>query len=244
MQRLLPDPGETTVVEQLGRFEPAAQAGADRPHTFSTFALTLDGRSTIGGRAGPIGSRADLEMLVGLRTLADAVMIGAGTMRTERYGRIVGDPEARARRDDLGLPHDPLAVLISGSLELPWDAGLFTAGSGRVLIFTTSADEPPPTATPVEVVRHTDRVDLPTALHSLRVDHGVGGLLCEGGPALHAELLGAGLLDELFVTHAPRLAGDEGLGLFSGLAQEVVDLELSWLLREGSELFARYRVSR
>ena len=68
------------------------------------FAATLDGRATIEGRSGPIGSDTDTAMLVGLRTRFDAVMIGAGTMRAERYGRLVSDPAKRERRERLGLP--------------------------------------------------------------------------------------------------------------------------------------------
>ena len=88
-------------------------------------------------------------MLAGLRTRFDAVMIGAGTMRAERYGRLVAEPEKRERRERLGLPHDPLMVIVSGRLDLPWDAPLFTDGGGRVLIFTASEAEPPETATPL-----------------------------------------------------------------------------------------------
>ena len=71
-------------------------------------------------------------MLVGLRTRVDAVMIGAGTMRAERYGRVIGDPAKRERREREGLPPDPLMVIVSGRLDLPWDAPLFTEGDGRV----------------------------------------------------------------------------------------------------------------
>ena len=56
------------------------------------FAATVDGRATIGGVSGPIGSDTDTAMLAGLRTRFDAVMIGAGTMRAERYGRLVAEP--------------------------------------------------------------------------------------------------------------------------------------------------------
>ena len=70
-------------------------------------------------------------MLQRLRTRVDAVMIGAGTMRAERYGRMVSDPELRAYRERTGLAHDPLAVIVSNRLELPWDAPLFTDGGGR-----------------------------------------------------------------------------------------------------------------
>ena len=117
-------------------------------------------------------------------------MIGAGTMRAERYGRIVADPEKRERRERLGLPDDPLMVIVSGRLDLPWDAPLFTDGGGRVLIFTAAEAEPPETATPVEVVRHEGCVDLVEALRHLREERGVRALLCEGGPRLHGELAG------------------------------------------------------
>ena len=71
-------------------------------------------------------------------------------------------------------------------------------------------------------------------------------LLCEGGPNLHAQLLQAGLVDELFVTHAPKLAGGEGPGLVAGLPEAERPLELVWLVAEPEtdELFARYRVPR
>lgn len=248
MERLLPNPGPTTVSEQLREFDPVALAAAagctERPYTYTNFALTLDGHATVEGRAGPIGSATDLEMLVGLRATADAVLVGAGTLRAERYGRMVRDPTKRAVRERRGLPHDPLAVIISGSLDLPWDIRLFTDGGGRVLIFTASDEDPPETATPVRVIRHEGRVDVPEALRHLRVERGIRGLLCEGGPALHAQLLAAGLVDELFVTHGPLLAGGMGPGLTTGLPEGIVDLELEWLLHEENELFARYRVVR
>jgi riboflavin-specific deaminase-like protein len=244
VQRLLPDPGETTVAAQLEGLDLVAFAGEQRPHVITNFVLTLDGRATIGGRSGPIGSDADTEMLVGLRTRVDAVMIGAGTMRTERYGRLLGDPLKRAWRERTGLSQDPLMVIISGRFDLPWDAPLFTEPGARVLIFTASEARPPQTEATVRVVRHEGAVDLAAALHHLRAERGVRALLCEGGPRVHAQLIEMGLVDELFVTHAPKLAGGEGPGLVAGLPEHERQLELAWLLHEPEtgELFARYRV--
>jgi len=241
VRRLLPDPGPTSVGQQLDALELASEAHDHRPYVITNFAITLDGRATIQGRSGAIGSDADTQMLVGLRTKVDAVMIGAGTLRTERYGRIVPDPEKRARRERDGLPRDPLAVVVSGRLDIPWDAPLFTDGGGRVLIFTVSETEPPDTRTPVGVVRHQGRVGLAAALTHLRTEHGVRALLCEGGPRLHGQLIEAGLVDELFVTHALKLAGGEGPGLATGLPELERPLELAWLLEQNGELFARYR---
>lgn len=231
MRRLLPDPAETSVDEALATLDFADEAPAERPYLFTNFVLSLDGRATLGGRSGKLGSDADTAMLVGLRKRAEGVMIGAGTMRVERYGQ---------------LRNNRLVCVVSGSLELPWDAELFTCGEGRVVVFTSSENEAPETATDVHLVRHEGLVDLVEAMRYLRAEEGIGSLLCEGGPHLHAQLLEADLVDELFVTHAAKLAGGEGPHLVAGLPERERALELAWLLHEPTtgELFARYRVRR
>jgi riboflavin-specific deaminase-like protein len=244
VQRLLPNPGPTTIEEQLAGLDLVDLAYSDRPYVAVNFAVTIDGRAAIEGRSGPIGSAADTEMLQLLRTHADAVMIGAGTMRAERYGRIVSDPALRERREAMGLAADPLAVLITGRLDLPWDAGLFSEGEGEVVAFTTAETDPPETETPVQVIRHGEpAIDLVAALGYLREERGIRALLCEGGPGLHSELQSLGLVDELFVTYAPKLAGGPEPRLIEGELPERTGWELAWLLEEQSELFARYRLA-
>jgi riboflavin biosynthesis pyrimidine reductase len=181
----MPDPGPTTVEEQLDSYRPWEAARKDRPFLAMNFAATVDGRASIGGVSGPIGSPTDTAMLVGLRTRFDAVMIGAGTMRAERYSGL----EKR------------LVVVESGPDG--W-------------------------------------VDLVALLRSLR-EGGVRALLCEGGPRLHAQLLAHGLVDELFLTIAPKLAGGIAPRILEGEIDGIAELELAWLLEEDGELFARYR---
>ena len=144
-----------------------------------------------------------------------------------------------------GLASDPLVVIVSGSLDLPWDAPLFTEPDGPVVICTASEDEPPETEAELHLIRNEGVVDLRASLRALRSERGVRALLCEGGPRLHGELIEAGLVDELFVTHAPKLSGGVGPGLIAGLPEAERDLELAWLLAEEStgELFGRYRTS-
>lgn len=223
MRRLLPDPGETTVSEQLETYRPWEEAREDRPLTAMNFVATVDGRATIEGRSGPIGSEADTAMLAGLRTRFDAVMIGAGTMRVERYG-----------------PMKPLMVLVSGRLDLPWDAPLFTE-AGDVVVFTASEAEPPETVASIEVVRHEGAVNLTEAVRHLRRERGIRALLSEGGPHLHAQMQADGLVDDLFLTIAPKLSGGEAPRIVEGSLPGVVEMRLTWLLEEGGELFARYR---
>ena len=231
LRRLLPDRAETTVAAEVATFDFAGGPSEDRPYTVTNFALTVDGRATIDGRSGPIGTDTDTAMLVGLRRQADALMIGAGTMRAERYG---------------GIPGDLLMVLVSKRLELPWDAGVFTDHRSRVLIFTASDSEPPGTAAEVDVVRHEGTVDLVEAMRHLRRERGVRALLSEGGPHLHAQMIEADLVDELFVTTAAKLGGGPGPGLVEGLPEVVHELELAWLATDADEreLFQRYRFRR
>ena len=125
-------------------------------------------------------------MLVGLRTRADAVMIGAGTMRQERYGRVVRDPAKRERRTSEGLAADPLMVLVSGRLDLPWDARALHRGTGEVLIFTSSDADPPGRppprrGRPPRRAGSTSRGRSPSCARSTTSR----SLLCEGGPHLH-----------------------------------------------------------
>src|SRR3954453_8223249 len=241
MRRLLPDPGPTTVEQQLDSYLPWEEPREERPLVAVNFAATVDGRASIGGVSGPIGSETDTAMLAGLRTRFDAVMIGAGTMRAERYGRIVANQDKREHREGIGLPPDPLMVIVSGRLDLPWDAPLFTDGGGRVLIFTASEAEPPETATPVGIVRHDRFVNVVEALRPLRHERGIRALLCEGGPGLHNQLEGAGFVDDLFLTIAPKLSGGGAPRIIEGDLPGVAELRLAWLLEREGELFVRYR---
>jgi riboflavin-specific deaminase-like protein len=221
----MPDPGPITVQSQLEPYEPAANPPESRPFVAMNFAATVDGRATIAGVSGPIGSDADTEMLVRLRRRFDAVMIGAGTMRAERYGPL---PDGQ-----------PLAI-VSGRLDLPWDAPLFTEPGAPAIVFTASEAEPPETAATLEVVRHEGDVDLVEALRHLRDEHGVRAVLSEGGPRLHAQMQAEGLVDDLFLTIAPKLAGGGAPRILEGEVGDVEPLELTWLLEQDGELFARY----
>jgi riboflavin biosynthesis pyrimidine reductase len=80
---------------------------------------TIDGRVALGGRAGPIGNEADRQLFDHMRTLTDAVMVGARTATIEGYHRLVSSPVRREQRRARGLSPDPLAVLVSARLTIP-----------------------------------------------------------------------------------------------------------------------------
>lgn len=241
VNRLLPDPGTTTVPDALSGYAPFERPHDERPWVAVNMVTSLDGRAAVDGRSRDLGTRADTEHLLRLRTRFDAVMIGAGTMRAERYGRIVGKPEDRSWRERIGLPHDPLAVIVSGSLDLPWDAPLFTNGGGRVLVFTRDPEPVPETATPVRTVPMPEGIEISEVLRYLRKERGIRALLCEGGPHTLGQLLEADSVDELFLTVTPVTTGGVAPRIVEGAETGMLDFDLVGMLESEGDLLLRYR---
>ena len=243
LRRVLPEPGALTADELMQAWRPWEQAPAGRPHVAVNMVHTADGRASVFGRTGPISSLADRQIFHALRTRVDAIMIGAGTLRIERYGRMVRDAARREQRRAAGLAADPLAIVVSGSLDLPADLPLLQDPASRVVIVTASERSLEGVQADVQYLRFP-AVDLGAALTRLHEEHGVRAILCEGGPHLNATLLAAGLLDELFLTTVPVLAGAAGeLSIMDGAALAApLALTLRWLLEHEGELFARYAI--
>jgi len=253
LRRLLP-PGDPAtigeIVEELGLWD-RPTSPPQRPRVMLNMVSTADGRATVDGRSGPISGRADRELFHGLRTAVDAVLVGAGTVRAERYGRVIPDESRRRERRQRGLSEEPLACIVSGRLALGADIPLLGQPSARVAILTSSPASLPATPAHVDYVRaaRAGLLDLPAALAELRERFAVHTLLCEGGPHLACQLLAGGLVDELFLSLSPTLAGGEPSGgealrILAGTELEPpVELELLGVLQSDSSLFLRYSVS-
>jgi riboflavin-specific deaminase-like protein len=247
LRQIYPKPATATVADVVQGLDYRTQAPVGRPYAFANMIGTADGKATIGGRAGPLGNEADRELFQELRTVPDAILVGSGTLRAERYGRLVRDPALRERRVQRGLDPDPLGCVVTRSGELPFDIPLFSEPGSRVVVYTSAEHPFPETAAAVEVVRMpADELTMSAALGRLRTDHGVRSLLCEGGPAVLASLLAEDLLDELFLSIAPKLAGGrdvptvvDGAGL-----PEPAELGLVWAFESEGYLFLRYVTKR
>jgi riboflavin biosynthesis pyrimidine reductase len=240
----------TDLVAELGMWtRPSGAREAVRPRILLNMVSSADGHATLEGRSAPLSGKADRELFHALRAPVDAVLVGAGTMRAERYGRLIRDEPARFARRERGLAEEPLACIPSESLSLDLDIPLLADPGARVVLMTPSSGELAPVPAEVRYIRsaRAGHLDLAEALQQLHRGFGVGLLLCEGGPHLAAQLFAAGLVDELFLSISPALAGEppegDGLRILAGVELDpAVELELLGALESDSQLFLRYGV--
>jgi 5-amino-6-(5-phosphoribosylamino)uracil reductase len=247
LRQLLPEQRTVSVGKLLAVLDPAQHAGGDRPHTLVNFVATVDGRTSFLGRSGPIGDEADRQMFHGLRERVDAVMAGTATMRTERYGRMTRDAERRRRRAERGLSPDPLAVVVTRSGDVPFEIPLFAEPEARVVVFTPTDLDTSGCAAQVDVVAlDPGQLTMTTVFRRLASEYKIRTLLCEGGATVFGALLHEDLVDELFLTVSPRLAGGgTETPITSGPPlPELLHLNLLWALEREGSLFLRYAVSR
>lgn len=242
-RRLFPEPGSVSVDELVQSLDPREQAGTERPYTLVNFISSVDGRATFQGHSGPLGDEADRALFHGLRERVDAVLAGTGTLRAERYRRLVRDPDRRQRREAAGLAAEPLACVITRSGDVPTEIPLFSERESRIVVFTEGELDTSRCAAQVDVVRFDPgELTLTTALRRLRSDYGVRTLLCEGGPTVFGAILQERLVDELFLTLAPKLTGGgRGPTISSGPElTELARLQLVSALELSGALYLRY----
>ncbi len=139
VRRLLPDCGDERLEDLYLdlQFPPSPEGG--RPFVYVNMVTTADGAATLEGRTRGMGGPADRLAFHRLREYCDAVLVGAGTVRVERYGPPRLDPEAQARRARRGLAPLPRMVVVSRSLELDPSQAVFTA-PGTVVLTVRDAD--------------------------------------------------------------------------------------------------------
>jgi riboflavin-specific deaminase-like protein len=226
----------------------------DRPFVYINMATTVDGKITSAGREYPrFASVDDRRRMDLLRADADAILVGAGTVRADNPPLHVRDAAMRQRRLDAGRPAGLLRVVVTRSGRIAADSRFFDDdhdGGGRIVATIERAPDALATlcAGRAELWRiGRDDVNLAELLRLLR-ERGVSRLLCEGGGELNWGLVRADLADELYVTIAPALLGGQNAPtLLEGNGfpmNERRPLRLVDVNREGDELFCRYAVVR
>lgn len=246
VEQLLP-PGEPIEIERiLQEVQPPDAPETGRPHVIGSLISSVNGRATLDGRTaplGPSGGGADREFFRGLRGTCDAIMVGTGTLREERYGRPGRRRLLREFRAARGLAEEPKVIVVSRSLDLPVHVPLFRDPATEVLLFTWSAAPVPSSGAQITVMR-MDPVDtsLAAVLRAARERYGIRSIVCEGGPTLYGALLNEDLVDELFLTIAPVYASDDELPLTtSGHGASPCPMKLLSVFSRDDYLFLRYR---
>jgi riboflavin biosynthesis pyrimidine reductase len=212
------------------------------------FIASVDGAIAVAGKSRGLQTPGDNLIFAALRDLADVVVVGAGTARSEGYTTLAQSDSRAQRRVGAGLAADLPLALVSRSLDLDPATALFTAAPGhaRTMVFTCAAARPEQHRQLGEVadlvVCGDDEVDL-SEVHAVLTGRGLGRILCEGGPRLFSDLALTGNVTELCLTISPLIAGP-GSQRMSGGPEWQADprrLELIGLLEEDGALFARYR---
>ncbi|MGH9115006.1 MAG: pyrimidine reductase family protein [Acidimicrobiales bacterium] len=242
MRRLYPDPTDLDGAEELeGQYllEPGRHVRAD-------FVTSVDGAIEVDGRSGGLGGPADRSVFTAMRAVADAILVGAGTVRVERYGPVVLEERSRRRRSDRGQGELPALAVVSARGDLDPAAGIFAGRDRPILLTTATAAEARPDLARVAdvVVCGETRLDLKAALDHL-ASRGLERVLCEGGPSLLGSLLQEGLLDELCLTASPLIAG-AGHPTLTGQRRLAApaQLRIEAVMEGDGMIFSRYSVVR
>ena len=212
----------------LADVDPLACYGSDEragnPWVLVNMITTADGASEVKGRSGGLGGPADKKVFAAIRSVADVILVGAGTVRAENYG----PPSVPAR-----------LAIVSAKLDLAPEARVFSDGYRPIIVTTEDADATRRAALETVadvVVAGTGRVDLRAALRNFS-----GVVLCEGGPSINGQLIAGGLVDELCLSLAPIVAGGESARIAHGPEPETpARMHLGRILEEDGILFLRY----
>ena len=229
--------------------DPRRRRPGQRPYVFLNMVASADGGTVVDGVSEQLGGDADRHIFLLLRSLADGILAGAETVRTEGYGPPRIRPEFAAGRAERGQPLRPRIAVVSRSLELDWDSALFADDDSRPFVLAPAdadADRLQRARAVADVITAgLGGVDLAAALRHLS-EQGIAALLCEGGPTLNGTLLAQDLVDEVCLTVAPTLIGADGGARITGRATlpGLVGLELASVLEEDGSLFLRYLVAR
>ena len=229
--------------------DPLRRARPKRPWVLLNMVASADGATVVDGVSDKLGGQGDRAIFLFLRSLADAILAGAGTVRAEGYGPPKVREEHREGRARRGQAARPRLCIATRGAGFDFSTPLFNDPDNRPIILCP-ADAPAERLD--EARRHADviaqgkgQLDLAAALRRLAAD-GVEVVLCEGGPSLNATLLEHGLVDELCLTVSPTLVGSGGGSTIAGAPQlpAPLGMHLATVVEHDGELFLRYLLSR
>lgn len=214
IRRVFPDSAATTIADSyaqpLGR---RSDQCSSAPWVGLCMVSSIDGSTVVGGKSSELSSTNDMAVLHGLRSIADVILVGAGTVRGEGYG----PPRTPGQR----------VGVITGSGNVDTTLPLFTCGAG--FIVTTDSTK---VADGVDVIRAGGEcVDLSAVVGRLREMHPSPNFVqAEGGATLNGALLDADLIDEINLTTSPLCVGGSGPRITTGAADHTTRYELAQMV--------------
>ena len=216
---------------------------AGRPWVRVNMVSSLDGAATLGGRSGALGDVEDQRLMSIIRSAADVVLVGSGTIEAEGYGGAAVEATDAAWRASRGRPPQPRFAVVSSRLGLGPRHPFFAEQVARPLVLTTAtapAGRREELAEVADVVECGDeRVDLSRGLGALGA-RGIRSVLCEGGPGLLGALIEADLVDELCMTLSPTLVGGDAGRIATSAGEHPRGMRLAHAIEGERMLFLRY----
>ena len=240
MRRLWPDPEPLDEDALLDAYE----LDNGKPTLRVNFVTSLDGAVEEDGHSRGLSSPLDQRLLQLLRVHADAVMVGAGTLRHEGYGAMRLKGDLPVRRQQRGRPEQPTLVAVSAALDLDPGHRMFTEAPVRPIVLTHAAspeDRREALAAVADVILTGESVvDLAVGQAEL-AGRGLTHVLCEGGPHLFGGLVAADLVDELCLTVSALLTGPGAGRIVAGpVRNEPQSMRLVHLIEADDALLTRY----
>lgn len=224
-----------------------AAGAAGRAWLRANMVSSLDGAAQHEGRSQPISSDTDMRIFGTLRGLADAVVVGAETVRLEGYRPARAREAFAERRAAAGQGPAPAIAVVSASLDLDFSLPLFAEPLVPTLLLTGAAAPPDrireaeKSGAEVVIAGDGPGVEPVKAVRAL-AERGLMRLLSEGGPRLLGQFVAAGVLDELCLTLSPTLTAGDAQRIAGGPAPAVPErFTLTSVLEEAGFLFTRYR---
>jgi riboflavin-specific deaminase-like protein len=206
------------------------------PFVRVNFVSSADGAVSVDGKSGELGGDGDRLVFGVLRRLAEVVLVGAGTVRTEDY--------RGARKPTEGRDQPPPIAVVTGSADLDPASRLFTDTAVPPVVLTLDsapAERRDRLADAGADVAVLDRLT-PDALLGALAERGLHRVLCEGGPSLFGQLLAADTVDELCLTLSPLLVGGAAGRISRGPdGTPPRGMALAAALHQDGALFLRYR---
>lgn len=214
----------------------ALLAGGDGPRLVAVAVTSLDLRAGVAGRSGGLSSEADQALLYAWREVADVLLVGGRTLVVERYGALLPEALAEARRA-AGRGAIPPVATISRRATLDVERVRRADAPPDLRVYT---EAPAPADRDGVLWRRLPAVDVAAVVADLRL-RGAEVIVCEGGPTLYAQALGARCLTDVSLTIAPVVVG-EGDVLLPEVSPGDVRLHLADATSVGDHLFTHYRV--